>query len=146
MTELVLPEDSNSRGTIFGGRVLALVDKCAAAVALRHARCDVATVRMDSVEFKKPVRVGSILLLRGWINAAFSSSMEIEVEVHSEEPLTGERELTTRAFVTFVAIGDDGLPARAPELETDGPEERQRAQQAVERRERRLSQRAERKP
>ena len=83
MTEIVLPEDSNSRGTIFGGRVLALIDKCAAAVALRHARLDVATVSMDSVEFHRPVRVGSILLLRGWINAAFRSSMEIEVQVHS---------------------------------------------------------------
>lgn len=139
MTELVLPEDSNSRGTIFGGRVLALVDKCAAAVALRHARCDVATVRMDSVEFKKPVRVGSILLLKGWINASFGTSMEIEVEVRSEDPLTGAQELTTRAFVTFVAIGEDGRPASAPALAVRGAVEQRRQREAAERRARRLA-------
>jgi acyl-CoA hydrolase len=139
MTEIVLPEDSNSRGSIFGGRVLALVDKCAAAVALRHARSEVATVLMDSVEFKRPVRVGDILILCGWINAAFGSSMEVEVEVHSEDPLTGERHLTTRAFVTFVAIGEGRKPVPVPALELAKDEERRRFDAASRRRERRLS-------
>ncbi len=139
MTEIVLPEDSNSRGTIFGGRVLALVDKCAAAVALRHARSDVATVRLDSVEFHRPVHVGSILLLRGRINAAFNSSMEIEVEVHSEDPFSGHRALTTRAFVTFVAFGPDGSRSRVPPLSLSGKDEQRRAREAAERRARRLS-------
>jgi acyl-CoA hydrolase len=142
MTEIVLPEDSNSRGSIFGGRVLALVDKCAAAVALRHARCEVATVSMDSVEFKRPVRVGNILELCGWINAAFGSSMEVEVEVISEDPLSGDRNRTTRAFVTFVAIGEDRRPVPVPPLELRTDEERRRFDEARARRERRLERRS----
>lgn len=142
MTEIVLPEDSNSRGSIFGGRVLALVDKCASAVALRHARCEVATVRVDSVEFHEPVRVGHILLLCGWINAAFGSSMEIEVEVRSEDPLSGKQTLTTGAFLTFVAIGADGRPTPVPPLRPSTPEEQRRFEEAKKRRDRRLATRA----
>jgi len=95
MTEIVLPEDTNPRGTIFGGRVLALIDKCAAVVGLRHARSEVLTVSLDSVEFHSPVRLGDILLLEGRINAAFRSSMEIEVLVRSEDPTSGKRMLAT---------------------------------------------------
>ncbi len=133
MTEIVLPEDSNSRGSIFGGRVLALVDKCAAVVALRHARSQVATIRLDSVEFKKPVHVGDILLLCGRINAAFGTSMEIEVEVQAENPLTGERRQTTRAFVTFVATDAEGRPTAVPRLELATPEERRRERRLLDR-------------
>src|SRR5262252_5605004 len=100
MTEIVLPEDTNSQGTIFGGRVLALIDKCASIVALRHAHSQVVTAQIDSVEFVSGVRVGQVLVLHGRVNEVFRSSMEIEVEVHSEDPLTGQRTLATRAFVT----------------------------------------------
>ena len=138
MTEIVLPEDTNHRGSIFGGRVLALVDKCAAVVAMRHARREVLTVSLDSVEFKNPVRVGDVLILRGRINAAFNSSMEIEVEVHSEAPLTGEENLTTRAFVTMVALDADGRPTAVPELRLTNDDERRRFDDASERRATRL--------
>jgi acyl-CoA hydrolase len=138
MTEIVLPEDSNSRGSIFGGRVLSLVDKCAAAVALRHARCEVSTVQLDSVDFRKPVKVGDILILGGRINAAFGSSMEVEVEVRSENPWTGQQQLTTRAFVTMVAVGSDGRPTPVPPLRLRTPSERRRAAEAARRRRRRL--------
>ena len=138
MTEIVLPEDTNHRGSIFGGRVLALVDKCAAVVAMRHARREVLTLLLDSVEFKNPVRVGDVLKLRGRINAAFNSSMEIEVEVHSEAPLTGEEKLTTRAFVTMVALDADGRPTAVPELLLVDDDERRRFDDASERRATRL--------
>jgi len=141
MTEIVLPEDTNPAGTIFGGRVLALIDKCAAVAAMRHARSEVLTVSVDSVEFRSPVRLGNILLLHGWINAAFRSSMEIEVEVHAEDPTTGRRDLTTRAFVTMVAVGADGRPRAVPALLTQSEEERRRAQEAAGRRMARLEQR-----
>ena len=114
MTEVVLPEDTNARGSIFGGRVLALVDKCAAIVAIRHARAEVVTASLDSVDFRTGVHVGDVLVLNGRLNAVFGSSMEIEIEVHAEDPLTGVRRLTTRAFVTMVAVGPNGAPARAP--------------------------------
>lgn len=142
MTEIVLPEDTNPRGTIFGGRVLALVDKCAAVVAMRHARTEVVTVSVDSVDFRNPVRLGDVLLLHGRINAAFGSSMEVEVEVRSEEPRTGVRNLTTRAFVTMVATDSRGRPAAVPSLEPLSEEERRRAREAAERRTQRLARRA----
>jgi len=139
MTEIVLPEDSNPRGTIFGGRVLALLDKCAAVAAMRHARSEVLTVSLDSVEFQSSVRVGDVLVLRGHLNAAFHSSMEAEVEVLSENPLTGERRLTTRAFVTMVAVNAQGRPTRVPALDPANDEERRRFAQAEGRRQRRLA-------
>lgn len=141
MTEIVLPEDTNSRGSIFGGRVLALVDKCAAIVAMRHTRSEVVTASLDSVDFKSGVRVGNILVLSGRLNAVFKSSMEIEIEVHSEDPLTGTRRLTTRAFVTMVAMGTKGRIAPAPRLELVSDEERERAAAAATRRRERIARR-----
>jgi acyl-CoA hydrolase len=142
MTELVLPEDSNPRGSVFGGRVLALIDKCAAIVALRHARSEVVTVSMDSVEFRSGVRVGDVLALDGRLNAAFGSSMEIEVIVHAEDPLSGRRTLTTTAFVTMVAVGPDGRPDAVPELAIETDDDRRRAVEAAARRAARLARRA----
>lgn len=139
MTEIVLPEDTNPRGSIFGGRVLALIDKCAAVAAMRHARSEVLTVSVDSVEFHNPVRVGDVLVLRGRLNAAFTSSMETEVEVLSEHPATGERKLTTRAFVTMVAVDSHGRPVKVPRLEVTGQDEGRRFSEAEERRRLRLS-------
>ena len=141
MTEIVLPEDSNPRGSVFGGRVLALIDKCAAVVALRHARSEVVTVSMDSVEFRSGVRVGDILALEGRINAAFGSSMEVEVTVHAEDPASGRRTLTTTAFVTMVAVGADGRPCAVPALAAAADDDRRRAAEAAERRRARLSRR-----
>jgi len=141
MTEIVLPEDTNPRGTIFGGRVLALIDKCAAVVAMRHARSQVLTVSLDSVDFRSSVRLGDILLLEGRINAAFRSSMEIEVEVRAEDPATGRHDLTTRAFVTMVAVDGEGRPQAVPALEIRREDERRRAREAGRRRRARLEHR-----
>ncbi len=142
MTEIVLPEDTNARGSIFGGRVLALVDKCAAIVAMRHTRSEVVTASLDSVDFRSGVRVGNILVLNGRLNAVFRSSMEVEIEVHSEDPLTGERHLTTRAFVTMVAMGPDGRVAPAPQLQLATDDEREHAAAANARRQERIARRA----
>ena len=141
MTEIVLPEDTNARGSIFGGRVLALVDKCAAIVAMRHARSEVVTASLDSVDFRSGVHVGNVLVLSGRLNAVFGSSMEIEVEVRSEDPLTGDRRLTTRAFVTMVAMSPQGRPCPAPRLELVSAEERERASAAAARRNERIARR-----
>lgn len=121
---------------------MALVDKCAAIVAMRHARTEVVTASLDSVDFRSGVRVGDVLVLTGHLNAVFGSSMEIEIEVHSEDPLTGSRRLTTRAFVTMVAVGPTGRPARAPRLEAKTDAERERAIAAAARRRERISRRA----
>jgi acyl-CoA hydrolase len=142
MTEIVLPEDSNARGSIFGGRVLALVDKCAAIVAMRHARSEVVTASLDSVDFRSGVHVGNVLILHGRLNAVFGSSMEVEIEVHSEDPLSGDRRLTTRAFVTMVAVDPGGRPIPAPRLAQDSIEARERAEAAAARRRERIGRRA----
>ena len=141
MTEIVMPEDTNPRGTVFGGRVLALIDKCAAVVAMRHSHFEVVTVNVDSVTFHNKVRVGDILLLGGRLNAVFDSSMEIEVDVCSEDPRSGDRRLTTTAYVTMVAVGDGGRPTAAPPLEATTAEDRERVERASERRRSRLTQR-----
>ena len=122
--------------------MLALVDKCAAIVAMRHARSEVVTASLDSVDFRSGVRVGNVLALNGRLNAVFGSSMEIEIEVHSEDPLTGARQLTTRAFVTMVSMGSRGRPAAAPRLEFVSADERERAVAAATRRRERISRRA----
>ena len=142
MTEIVLPEDSNARGTVFGGRVLSLIDKCAAVAAIRHARTEVLTVSVDSVEFRNPVHVGDVLVLRGRLNAAFRSSMEVEVEVHSEDPRTGVHRLTTRAFVTMVAVDADSRPTAVPALDTGDEDGRRRRTEADRRRRERLTRRS----
>ena len=142
MTEIVLPEDANSHGSIFGGRVLALIDKCAAIVAMRHARSGVLTASLDSVAFLNPVHVGWIIALEGRINAVFGSSMEVEVKVFSEDPLSGDRSMTTRAFVTMVAIGPDDRPHAAPRLLLENDDAKRRAEEALDRRKARLKLRA----
>jgi acyl-CoA hydrolase len=141
MTELVLPEDTNAKGSIFGGRVLSLIDKCAAIAAMRHARTDVVTVSMDSVVFLNKVLLGYVLQLEARLNAAFGSSMEVEVTVRSEDPHSGERTLTTTALVTMVAVDSDGRAIKVPPLELMTDEEKGRADQAAARRRDRLASR-----
>ena len=121
---------------------MALVDKCAAIVAMRHTRSEVVTASVDSVDFRSGVRVGNILVLNGRLNAVFRSSMEVEIEVHSEDPLTGDRHLTTRAFVTMVAMAADGRIAPAPQLAFATHDERERAAAAETRRRERIARRA----
>jgi acyl-CoA hydrolase len=142
MTELVLPEDTNAKGSIFGGRVLSLIDKCAAITAMRHARCDVLTISMDSVVFLSKVRLGNILQLNARLNAAFGSSMEVEVTVRSEDPHSGKETLTTTALVTMVAVDAKEQTLKVPALELAGDDERARAEQAAARRKERLASRA----
>ncbi len=141
MTELVIPEDTNPQGNIFGGRVMALIDKAAAIVALRHCRTQVATVSVDNLTFLSPIRLGSIVVLNARVNNVFRSSMEVGVRVESEDVLTGERRHTTTAYVTVVAIDESGSPIPAPALLAESEEDRALARQASQRRAHRLRER-----
>jgi acyl-CoA hydrolase len=138
MTELVLPEDTNNYGHIFGGRLLALADKCAAMAAMRHCRTPVVTASFDRVDFLQPVRQGMMVILTGEVNAAFRTSMEVGVRIEAEDPRSGERWSTTRALISLVAIGNDGRPTAVPPLEPETEEERQRMDRARERKAQRL--------
>lgn len=138
MTELVLPADTNNHGNIFGGRLLALADKCAAIAAVRHCRMPVVTASFDRVDFIRPVRSRDVVVLTAEVTATFRTSMEVQVLVEAENPLSGHRVRSFRARVTMVAIDDHGAPVPIQPLEFDTEEERDRARVAEERRRHRL--------
>lgn len=142
MTEMVMPEDTNDKGSVFGGRILALIDKCAGIAAMRHSNSVCVTASVDSVDFLNPVRVGDVLSLTGRLTAAFSTSMEIEVEVWSENPIARTRQLTTTAYVTMVAVDGNFKPRSCAPLEARNDEERKRAEAAATRRRQRLENRS----
>lgn len=138
MTEFVLPNDSNTHGDVLGGKVMHLMDLAAAITAFRHCRNRVVTISVDSVRFLHPVKVGAVMMLEAVITRAFNSSMEIQVEVRSEDLITGKQRKTCSAFLTFVAIDRDGRPTSVPPLAPESDEEKKRFDGALKRRELRL--------
>jgi len=112
----MFPSDANPAGNVFGGEILKHIDMVAGIVAQRHSQSNAVTVSMDSVNFLKPVFVGNVLTLDARINYVHNSSMEIEVKVESEDIVTGIKTVTGTAFVTFVALDDDGKPMSVPKL------------------------------
>ena len=138
---VVLPNDANPLGFVLGGTVMHLVDIAGAVAAVRHARLPVMTAAVDDLQFLHPIRVGDLMLLRARVNAAFRTSMEVEVEVFSEEALTGARQLTSRAFLTFVTVEKAGARQPVPPLVMETEEERKRAEDAASRRAERLKRR-----
>lgn len=140
-THLVMPPDANGHGTAFGGIVMQWIDVAASMAAMRHARLPVVTASVDQLNFVAPLRVGDMAILVARVNATFSHSMEVEVEVVSEDPRTGARERCCDAFLTFVAVGPDDRPTRVPPLLCQTDDERSRAEGARARRDARLAQR-----
>jgi acyl-CoA hydrolase len=145
MVEVVLPQDANVLGNILGGRVMHLMDIAAAIAAHRHSKSHVVTASVDSVDFRNPIRVGELIILKTSVNRAFNTSMEVGVKIFSEDTLTGERKHTTSAYVTFVAIDDDRRPRVVPPLILETKEEKRRFREAGERRRYRLAQRMKKK-
>ncbi len=141
MVEVVLPQDANVLGNILGGRVMHLVDIAAAIAAHRHSHSHVVTASVDHVDFRNPIRVGELIILKARVNRAFHTSMEVGVKVFSENVLTGERKHTTTAYVTFVAIDEAGRPKPVPPLIVETAEDRRRYSEALVRRRARLAQR-----
>ncbi len=149
MVEVVLPQDANVLGNMLGGRVMHLVDIAAAIAAHRHSSSHVVTASVDSVDFRNPIRVGELIILRAHVNRVFNTSMEVGVKVFSENVLTGERKHTTTAYVTFVAIDETGRPKPVPPLILVTAEDRRRFREALGRRRIRLAlrfKRARREP
>jgi acyl-CoA hydrolase len=142
MAEVVLPAQTNALGKLLGGHVMHLVDIAAAMAASRHSNSYVVTVSVDHVDFRNPVNLGELVILKSQVNRAFHTSMEVGVEVFSENLLTGERKHTTNAFVTFVAIDEKTRQPRAvPPLIVETPQEQKRFAGALERRNMRLAHR-----
>lgn len=139
MTELVLPQDSNLLGNILGGRVMHLIDVAGAIAAHRHCHRQVVTASVDHLDFLNPVRVGDLIVLEAQVNRAFRTSVEVGVEVYSEDSTAGVRKHTTTAFLTFVALDEIGRPVPVPPLLVKTSEERRRYREAGERRKARLA-------
>jgi acyl-CoA hydrolase len=145
MTEVVLPQDANVLGNILGGRVMHLVDVAAAIAAHRHSNSYAATAAVDYLDFRNPIRIGELIILRSQVNRVFHTSMEIGVKVYSENVLTGERRHTTSAYVTFVALDEDRRPKPIPPLIVRTAEEKRRFREALARRKIRLAHRNKRR-
>ena len=138
MTEIVLPNDANGLGNMMGGRLMYLMDKCAAVSAQRHANRVCVTAAVDSVEFQSPIYQNEVVLIESWVNRAFRTSMEVELVVWAENPRAQTKRQCNRAFFTFVALGDDGTPTPVPPIHPETDEERERHEEAAKRREVRL--------
>jgi acyl-CoA hydrolase len=140
MTEIVLPAQTNPLGKLLGGQVMHLVDMVAAMAAHRHSNSYVVTASVDYIDFRNPVNLGEIVNLKSQVNRVFRTSMEVGVEVYSENAMTEERKHTTSAYVTFVAIDEfTRLPKPVAPLIVKTAEERQRFREAAKRRKVRLA-------
>ncbi len=137
--ELVLPNDANPLGNLLGGKVMHLIDIIGGIAAHRHSRSPVVTVAVDNLDFRYPIRVGELVVLRAHITRAFRTSMEVEVKVYREDYLTGHRQQTNSAFVTYVALDPSGKPQEVPPLIPHTREEKRRYREALARREQRLA-------
>ena len=122
LTRIVMPGQTNARGTLFGGVALSLMDEASAIVALRHARCSVVTAHIDSVDFKGPIYEGEAVEVTARLKMVGRSSMRIAVESWGENMETGERRFCTSAEFVFVAMGADGKSCAVPPLGGGAPQ------------------------
>jgi acyl-CoA hydrolase len=142
MVQVVLPNDANPLGFILGGTVMHLIDIAGAIACHRHTRSLLVTAAVDGLQFLHPIKVGDLIILKSRVTATFETSLEVEVDVFSEETLTGVRRMTSHAFLTFVAIDRDGRKVPVPGLILETEEEKRKAHEAQVRRAERLKARA----
>ena len=138
MVQVVLPNDTNPLGFILGGTVMHLIDIAGAIAGHRHTRSLLVTAAVDDLQFLHPIKVGDLIILQSHVTCTFTTSLEVQVDVYSEETLTGRRLLTSRAFLTFVAISRDGSRIPVVPLLVETEQERQVCEQAQARRTERL--------
>jgi len=138
MTQVVLPNDANPLGFILGGTVMHLIDIAGAIACHRHSRTLLVTAAVDDLQFLHSIKVGDLIILKSRVTCAFTTSLEVQVDVFSEETLTGKRQMTSTAFLTFVAIDRAGEKVRVPPLLVETDEDRRVCAEAQGRREARL--------
>lgn len=141
MTEIVLPTHANQLGNVFGGQILAWMDICAAVCAQRHCGLVAVTAGVDDLSFEKPIKVGEVVRLEARVSAVFRSSFEVRVKVHGENPLTRQVWPCVEAYLTFVAIDQQGRPSPVPPLLCTTDEDRELQKNAETRRAQRLARR-----
>ena len=139
MVQVVLPNDANPLGFILGGTVMHLIDIAGAIACHRHTRSLLVTAAVDGLQFLHPIKVGDLIILRARVTAVWSTSLEVEVEVFSEETLTGLRKMTSLAYLTFVAVDRDSHRLPVPGLILESADDERRAKEAEVRRAQRLA-------
>ena len=138
MTEMVLPNDTNTLNNLMGGRLLHFMDIAAAIAAQKHSNRVVVTASVDNVSFAEPIRLGNIVTMKAQVTRAFSSSMEVFIEVWAEDIPAGVRVSTNSAYYTFVAVDQSGRPIEVPPVLAETEEEKARYASALRRRQLRL--------
>jgi len=141
VTQLVLPNDTNQLGNLLGGRLMEWMDIAAAVSAQRHSNRVCVTAAVDNLVFYQPIKLGEVVTLRASVNRAFGSSMEVGVNVMSENQLTGERKTSNTAYLTFVAVDENNRPTKIPRIVPGTSEEKRRYREAFVRRRLRLESR-----
>ena len=138
LSQLMHPEHANLLGNVHGGWIMKLVDEAGALACMRHAQRKVVTVAIDSMVFRQPIRIGDLIILNAEVSYTGRTSMEAEVQVQAENPLTGERTHTNTAYLVYVALDDAGRPASVPPLQAETDDEKRRMEKAKARQEYRL--------
>lgn len=140
-SELMMPHHANNLGHVFGGVMLSMMDKTAAVAAFRHCRLNVVTASIDRVDFREPIHVGDLVVMKASVNFVGRTSMEVGVRVEAEELLSGRRRHTNSCYLTFVAVDRNGRPIEIPGVVAETPDELRRYQAAEQRRKVRLAER-----
>jgi acyl-CoA hydrolase len=139
MTQIVMPTHTNGpKGAMFGGVIMQWVDICGGIAAMKHAGGDVVTASIDRMDFLEPIRVGDIVVLHAQVNATFKSSMEVGCRVEAYHRHTRRTRYTTKAYLTFVAMDEEGRPTEVPALVPETDEDLRRQADAIRRRDERL--------
>src|SRR5687768_5507266 len=138
LSQLMHPEHANLLGNVHGGWIMKLVDEAGALASMRHAQRKVVTVAIDSMVVLQPIRIGDLIILNAEVTYTGRTSMEVEVQVQAENPITGERTHTNTAYLVYVALDDDGRPTTVPPLKARTAQEKQKMASGRERQERRL--------
>lgn len=139
MTEIILPNDANALGNLLGGRMMHWIDICGAMAATRHCLKPVVTACVDSLDFRRPIRVGELIMLKAKLTWVGRTSMEVKVKVFVENLKTGELILTNKAYLTFVALDEEGKPTPVPPLYPETDEEKKDYEEGEARRNARLN-------
>ena len=135
VSEMMMPNQVNNLGHVFGGELLSMVDRAAAVAAMRHAAKPVVTVSIDRVDFREPIYTGELVTCTARVNFVGRTSMEVGVRVEAENLLTGRKRHTNTCFLTFVAIDHDHRPCRVPPLDLTDPADERRFREGKRRRE-----------
>lgn len=138
ISQLMHPEHANLLGNIHGGWIMKLVDEAGALACMRHAQRKVVTVAIDSMVFRQPIRIGDLIIINAEVSYVGRTSLEAEVQVLAENPITGEQTHTNTAYLVYVALDDEGRPTSVPGLIAETDDEKRRMGKAQERQERRL--------